>query len=389
MSLNSLAELASVIGAATTAPVIVEEFEIPNEPKQLEVKAAKAVLKAPANVSKSKADKFDILKNVEKTLNAQFKTSFSIVRLGAKVGEPIPSTPTNLPSLDYGVLSCGGVPRGKIIEIWGPESSGKTTLALHIIACEQQNTDNLCAVVDAEHALDPTYAAKLGVNVDELLISQPNSGEQALETVESLIDSKAVSIIVIDSVAALVPQAELDGDMGDSHMGLHARLMSQAMRKLTGKAAANSVTLIFINQVREKIGVMFGSNETTTGGRALKFFASIRLDTRRKDVIGEKEHPIGHEIKIKAVKNKCGPPMRDTIIRLLYESGIDIGYDIVKYGEEVGVITKSGTWYAFKNNSIGQLTAAAERVTIDSELRKEILKEIRNTLDAQREKENA
>jgi len=269
-------------------------------------------------------------------------------------------------------------------------NSGKTTLALHIIACEQAATDNLCAVVDAEHALDPTYAAKLGVNVDELLISQPNSGEQALETVEALIDSKAVSIIVVDSVAALVPQAELEGEMGDSNMGLHARLMSQAMRKLTGKVSTNGITLIFINQIREKIGVMFGSPETTTGGRALKFFASVRLDTRRKEVIGDKEHPIGHTIKVKAVKNKVGPPMRETFIDLLYGTGIDTGSDIVRYGETLGVVEKSGAWYSAFGERLGQgLTNAGNSVSMNSDLKGRILKEIHKVLDAQREKENA
>jgi recombination protein RecA len=206
----------------------------------------------------TKADKFAALKVVEKQLNKQLDTTLSIVRLGSKVGKPVPSIPTNLPTLDNEVFGCGGVPRGRLIEIFGPESSGKTTLCLHIIAQEQKNTDNLCAVVDAEHALDPTYAAKLGVNVDELLISQPSSGEDALETVEALIDSRAVSLIVVDSVAALVPRAELDGEMGDAVMGLQARLMSQACRKLIGKASANQVTVIFVNQLRDKIGVMFG-----------------------------------------------------------------------------------------------------------------------------------
>jgi recombination protein RecA len=243
---KGLADLAAIVGTGTETPSA--PISVSKETKKEE--------KAVAPVTK--ADKFATLKAVEKALNKQFSTTCSLVRLGSQVGIPIPSISTGLPSLDEYVLGCGGVPRGKIIEIFGPESSGKTTIALHIIAQEQKHTDNLCAVVDAEHALDPTYAAKLGVNVDELLISQPNNGEEALETVEALIDSKAVSVILVDSVAALVPRAELDGEMGDSNMGLHARLMSQACRKLTAKASVAGVTVIFINQLRSKIGVIFG-----------------------------------------------------------------------------------------------------------------------------------
>jgi recombination protein RecA len=334
---KGLADLAAIVGNTASQPFVSE----------------KAVEK-PKSEFKSKADKFDALKALEKQLNKQFECSFSIVRLGSKVGIPIPSIATNLPTLDYDVLQCGGIPRGRLIEIFGPESSGKTTICLHIVAQEQSSTDNLVAYIDAEHSLDPTYAARLGVNVDELLISQPDSGEQALTTADALIDSKAVSLIVIDSVAALVPQAELDGEMGDSNMGLQARLMSQACRKLRGKAAANNVTLIFINQIREKIGVMFGSPETTTGGRALKFFASVRLDTRRKEVIGDKEHPIGHVIKVKAVKNKVGSPMRETLIDLLYDTGIDTFKDFVEYAAKLGVIEKSGSWYNFAGERLGQ-----------------------------------
>ena len=332
MAKNALAELGDVLGAelAKIAPVT----------KKVE---------APA----TKADKFDMLKAVAKTLDKQFSTTFSIVRLGSKVGVPIPSIQTNLPTLDYDVLQCGGIPRGRLVEIYGPESSGKTTLCLHIIAQEQKNTDNLVAIVDAEHAIDVSYAAKLGVNVDELLISQPNSGEEALETVEALVDSKTVSLIIVDSVAALVPRAELDGEMGDSHMGLQARLMSQACRKLVAKAAVNQVTIIFINQLREKIGIMFGSPETTTGGKALKFYASVRLDVRRRKIIGEKESPIGHQIEIKAVKNKCGSPMKSTLISLLYDSGIDTFADFIQYAVSAKSIEQSGAWYSFKGERIG------------------------------------
>ena len=317
----------------------------------------------------TKKDKFEVLADLNKSLNKQFDVELSISRLGHKVGVAVPSISTHLPSLDDDVMGCGGIPRGRIIEIYGPESSGKTTIALHIIACEQKDTDNLCAFIDAEHSLDVTYAKKLGVNVDELLISQPDSGEQALETADQLIDSGTVSVIVVDSVAALVPQAELDGEMGDSNMGLQARLMSQAMRKLRGKAHQKGVTLIFINQIREKIGVMFGTPETTTGGRALKFFTTIRLDVRRKEVIGEKERPIGHVLKVKAVKNKVGSPMRECFIDILYGIGPDTGKDLVEQAVAYGAVEKSGTWFSFQGERIGQgLTNAGERVRLDSEL---------------------
>jgi recombination protein RecA len=353
---KALADLAAVVGA---------EIEPKVEKKKQEVKQE----------LQSKEDKFAALKLVEKSLNKQLDTTMSIVRLGDRVGIPIPSISTDLPSLDYEVLGCGGIPRGRLIEIYGPESSGKTTLALHIIACEQRNTNNLCAIVDAEHALDPTYAASLGVNVDELLISQPDSGEAALETVEALIDSQAVSVIVVDSVAALVPRAELDGEMGDAVMGVQARLMSQACRKLIGKASTNGVTVIFINQLRDRIGIMFGSPETTTGGKALKFYASIRLDVRRKDVIGEKDNPIGHVIKIKAAKNKCGSPMRETFVRLVYGQGIDTWTDFVDYAAKVGVLDKSekGGYYSFNGEKVAQgLTNVIEAVKLDSTLKASI-----------------
>ena len=295
--------------------------------------------------------------------------------LGNKIGIKVPCISTNLPSLDDEVLQCGGIPRGRIVEIFGPESSGKTTLALHIIACEQSSTENLAAFVDAEHALDPNYASKLGVDIKELLISQPDSGEQALETVDALIDTGAVSLIVIDSVAALVPQAELDGEFGDSHMGLQARLMSQAMRKLRGKAQLKGVTLIFINQIREKVGVVYGSPEVTTGGRALKFYTTVRLDVRRRAVIGEKERPIGHKMEVKAVKNKVGSPMRSVELDLIYGVGINTAADLINCGVDYGVVEKSGVWYSFQGERIGQgLTNAAECVTVNSELRQKILK---------------
>jgi recombination protein RecA len=257
------------------------------------------------------------------------------------------------------VLGIGGVPDGRIIEIFGPESSGKTTIALEFIA-EEQKAGNLAAFVDAEHALDPNYAAKLGVDVNLLQIAQPDSGEQALETVEALVRSRAVSIVVIDSVAALVPQAELDGEMGDAHMGLQARLMSQAMRKLRGIAAINGVTLVFINQLRERVGVSFGNPEVTSGGKALKFYASVRLDIRRvsKTDGGEimsGEVLVGHKMKIKAIKNKGAAPFRSTIVDLIYGVGVDRFADMVDYAVKIGVLDKQGGgWIYFEGERLSQ-----------------------------------
>lgn len=308
----------------------------------------------PAPVLKDRKDKLKALDAVNDALNKQFKTTNSLVSLGSKIGKDMPSISTGLPTVDYGVIQCGGVPEGRIIEIFGPESSGKTTITLQIIA-EVQATGELAAFVDAEHALDPNYAKLLGVKVDELIISQPDSGEQALDTVIALVDSGAVKLVAIDSVAALVPRAELEGDMGDSHMGLQARLMSQAMRKLVGRCETNKVTVIFINQIREKIGVMYGSNETTTGGRALRFFASLRLDVRRKYVQGADSgaRQVGHWMTLKAVKNKVGSPFQETDVYLDYEKGIDKFGDFVKYCKDMGVI-EGTTWLKFEGENIGQ-----------------------------------
>jgi recombination protein RecA len=296
----------------------------------------------------STEDKWKALKAVEATLNKQFSTTTSLVRLGSKVGQLLPSIGGDIPTFDFDVIGTGGIPRGRIVEFFGPESSGKTTLALHYVAKEQKR-GGICAYIDAEHALDPTYMKRLGVDVDNLLVSQPDSGEQALETAEALVESRAVELIVVDSVAALVPQAELDGEMGDSHMGLQARLLSQAMRKLRGKCAMNNVTIIFINQIREKLGVMFGSPETTTGGRALKFYSSVRVDIRK---IGGEEGQIksgsvliGHKMKLKAVKNKVGTPLRQTLVDLIYGIGIDTEADAVEYAISVGAIQQSGAWF--------------------------------------------
>ncbi len=287
-----------------------------------------------------------------------WETKHSLIRMGSRVNVPIPSVPTGIITFDEEVLGCGGIPRGRVIEVIGPESSGKTTIALMMVACFQA-LGEIAAYVDAEHSLDPTYANKLGVDVDNLLISQPDYGEHALGVVEALVRSGLVSVIVIDSVAALVPKAELQGDMGDSHMGLQARLMSQALRKLTGIGSKSGTTLIFINQIREKIGVMFGSPETTTGGRALKFYSSIRIDVRRVSDIKNGDHIIGHVMKAKAVKNKVATPKKESLLDLYYPGESDItGFDkmgdLVKYAEQLGVAEKSGSWYSFGKDRIGQ-----------------------------------
>jgi recombination protein RecA len=277
----------------------------------------------------------------------------SVMRLGAGGPlEEIAVIPTGALSLDV-ALGVGGVPRGRVVEIYGPESSGKTTLALHIVS-EAQRLGGIAAFIDAEHALDPIYAKKLGVNTDELLISQPDTGEQGLEITETLVRSNAVDVIVIDSVAALVPRAELDGDMGDSLPGLQARLMSQALRKLTAAISRSGAVVIFINQIREKIGVMFGSPETTTGGRALKFYASVRLDIRRQDAIKIGTESVGVRTKVKVVKNKLAPPFREAEFDVLYGEGISKAGTVLDAGVEQNIIEKSGTWYTYKNERIGQ-----------------------------------
>jgi len=277
----------------------------------------------------------------------------AVMRLGAGGPlEEIAVIPTGALSLDV-ALGVGGLPRGRVTEIYGPESSGKTTLALHVVA-EAQRLGGIGAFIDAEHALDPIYARKLGVNIDELLISQPDTGEQALEITETLVRSNAVDVIVIDSVAALVPRAELDGDMGDSLPGLQARLMSQALRKLTSAISRSGAVVIFINQIREKIGVMFGNPETTSGGRALKFYASIRLDIRRQDAIKQGTESLGVRTKVKVVKNKLAPPFREAEFDVLYGEGISKTGSVLDAGVDNGLIEKSGTWYTFKSERIGQ-----------------------------------
>jgi recombination protein RecA len=287
---------------------------------------------------------------------AQIERAFgkgSIMRMGARSGdEQIEVISSGSLGLDL-ALGIGGLPRGRIVEIYGPESSGKTTLALHAIA-EAQKLGGTCAFIDAEHALDPTYARKLGVDVDNLLISQPDAGEQALEIADTLVRSGAVDILVVDSVAALVPRAELEGEMGDSHMGLHARLMSQALRKITGSVARSNCMLIFLNQIRMKIGVMFGNPETTTGGNALKFYASIRLEIRRTGQIKERDEVVGNQTRVKVVKNKLAPPFRQVEFDIMYGEGVSKVGELLDLGVKAGVVEKSGSWFSYDSQRIGQ-----------------------------------
>ncbi|MGD9637698.1 MAG: recombinase RecA [Alphaproteobacteria bacterium] len=286
----------------------------------------------------------------------QIEKSFgkgSIMRLGQKGGVvDIEAISTGSLGLDI-ALGIGGLPKGRVIEIYGPESSGKTTLALHVIA-EAQKSGGTCAFIDAEHALDPGYAKKLGVNVDNLLISQPDAGEQALEIADTLVRSGAIDVMVIDSVAALVPRAELEGEMGDSHMGLQARLMSQALRKLTASVARTNTLIIFINQIRMKIGVMFGSPETTTGGNALKFYASVRLDIRRVGSVKEREDVIGSQTRVKIVKNKVAPPFKQVDFDIIYGEGVSKTGELIDLGVKANVVEKSGSWYSYDGQRLGQ-----------------------------------
>ena len=287
---------------------------------------------------------------------AQIERAFgkgSIMRMGARPdGQQVDVVPTGSLGLDL-ALGIGGLPRGRIIEIYGPESSGKTTLALHVIA-QAQKTGGACAFIDAEHAMDPTYARKLGVDLDNLLISQPDAGEQALEIADTLIRSGAIDVLVVDSVAALVPRAELEGEMGDSHMGLHARLMSQALRKITGSVSKSRTILIFLNQIRMKIGVMFGNPETTTGGNALKFYASVRLEIRRTGQIKERDEVVGNATRVKVVKNKMAPPFRQVEFDIMYGEGISHTGELIDLGIKAGVVEKSGSWFSYSSQRVGQ-----------------------------------
>ena len=276
----------------------------------------------------------------------------SIMRLGQREVMQVASISTGSIGLDI-ALGIGGVPKGRIIEVYGPESSGKTTLSLHVVA-EAQKTGGTCAFIDAEHALDPAYAKKLGVNVDELLISQPDAGEQALEIADTLVRSGAIDVLVVDSVAALVPRAELEGEMGDAHVGLQARLMSQALRKLTASVARSNTLIIFINQIRMKIGVMFGSPETTTGGNALKFYSSVRLDIRRIGAIKDRDEVVGNQTRVKVVKNKVATPFKQVEFDIMYGEGISKMGELLDLGVTAGIVEKSGAWFSFESERIGQ-----------------------------------
>ncbi|GAA0475490.1 recombinase RecA [Alkalibacterium sp. s-m-22] len=300
----------------------------------------------------------------------------SIMKMGEKVDTQVKTVPSGSLSLDV-ALGIGGYPRGRIIEVYGPESSGKTTVALHAIASVQAN-GGIAAFIDAEHALDPKYARALGVDIDELLLSQPDTGEQALEIADALVSSGAVDMVVIDSVAALVPRAEIDGEMGDSHIGLQARLMSQALRKLSGSINKTKTIALFINQIREKVGVMFGNPETTPGGRALKFYSSVRLEVRRGESIKSGQDMTGNRTKIKIVKNKVAPPFKVAMVDIMYGEGISQVGEIVDMGSDADIITKAGAWYSYGDERIGQGRENAKQYLVDHpEMRAELEKKVR------------
>ena len=303
----------------------------------------------------------------------------SVMRLGEETRVPVEVIPTGSIALDV-ALGLGGLPRGRIVEIYGPESSGKTSLALHAVA-NAQKAGGIAAFIDAEHALDPDYAKKLGCDTDGLLVSQPDTGEQALEIADMLIRSGAIDIVVIDSVAALVPKAEIEGEMGDSHVGLQARLMSQALRKITGALSQTKTTAIFINQLREKVGVMFGSPETTSGGKALKFYASIRLDVRRIETLKDGTESVGNRTRVKVVKNKCAPPFRSAEFDILYGIGISREGSLIDMGVEQGIVRKSGAWYTYEGDQLGQGKENARNFLRDNpDMANEIEKRIKEKL---------
>ncbi|WP_341393758.1 recombinase RecA [Arthrobacter sp. G119Y2] len=303
----------------------------------------------------------------------------SIMRLGDEVRAPAETISTSSIALDL-ALGIGGLPRGRVVEIYGPESSGKTTLALHVVANAQKN-GGIAAFIDAEHALDPIYAARLGVDTDSLLVSQPDTGEQALEIMDMLIGSGSVDVVVIDSVAALVPRAEIEGDMGDSHVGLQARLMSQALRKIAGRLSHTNTTAIFINQLREKIGVMFGSPETTTGGKALKFYASVRIDVRRIETLKEGTVPVGNRTRAKIVKNKMAPPFKQAEFDIIYGTGISREGGLIDMGVEHGFVKKSGAWFTYDGDQLGQGKENARKFLRDNpELTDELERRLREKL---------
>lgn len=329
-------------------------------------------------------EKRKVLEDALKRIRKEFGEG-SVMFLGEKPVEKVPAISTGSIAIDR-ITGIGGIPRGRITEIYGPESSGKTTLALHVIS-NAQKEGGVAAFIDAEHALDPTYAKKLGIDLEELLVSQPDSGEQALEIAETLVRSGAVDVVVVDSVAALTPEAEIQGDMGDSHVGLQARLMSQALRKLTAAVSKSNCALIFINQVREKIGMMGygGPQETTTGGRALKFYSSMRIEIRNVGQIkGKGDERIGHKAKVKIVKNKLAPPFREAIVEVYYGEGISREADILNLGEELGIVKKSGAWYSFGDLRLGQGKENArqflkENPEVVAELEKKVLEALGGT----------
>lgn len=310
--------------------------------------AAKADTKQPVTRATDRAKALDAALS---QIDRQFGKG-SVMKLGDHTHAAVQVIPTGSVALDI-ALGIGGLPRGRVVEVYGPESSGKTTVALHAVANAQKN-GGIAAFIDAEHALDPEYAKKLGVDTDALIVSQPDTGEQALEIADMLIRSGALDIIVVDSVAALVPKAEIEGEMGDSHVGLQARLMSQALRKITGALSASGTTAIFINQLREKIGVFFGSPETTTGGKALKFYASVRLDVRRIETLKEGADPVGNRTRVKVVKNKMAPPFKQAEFDILYGQGISREGGIIDMGVEEGIVRKSGAWYTYEGDQLGQ-----------------------------------
>jgi len=302
----------------------------------------------------------------------------TVMRMGDRENLDIPSISTGSLGLDI-ALGIGGIPKGRVTEIYGPESSGKTTLTLQIIA-QCQKEGGTCAFIDAEHALDPQYAEKLGVNVDELLLSQPDTGEQALEVADMLVKSKSVDLVIIDSVAALVPRAEIEGEMGDHHVGLQARLMSQALRKITGNIQRSGATVVFINQIRMKIGVMFGSPETTTGGNALKFYSSVRLDIRRIGAVKEGDEVIGNETRVKVVKNKVSPPFKQAEFQIMYGLGINQEGEMLDYGNKLGLIEKSGAFYKLDGETIGQGKSKASLfLKENAKVKNKLVKEIRSS----------
>ena len=326
----------------------------------------------------SAADREKALETALAQIDRQFGKG-SVMRLGSEERAPVESIPTGAIALDV-ALGIGGLPRGRIVEVYGPESSGKTTIALHAIASAQAK-GGVAAFVDAEHALDPEYAKKLGVNIDDLLVSQPDTGEQALEIADMLIRSGSVDVIVIDSVAALVPRAEIEGEMGDSHVGLQARLMSQALRKLTGALSNTGTTAIFINQLREKIGVFFGSPETTSGGKALKFYASVRLDIRRIETLKDGQDSVGNRVRVKVVKNKLAAPFRQAEFDILFGEGISREGGLIDFGVEQDIVKKSGAWYTYEGEQLGQGKENSRRYLKENpELANEIEQKIKSKL---------